>query len=80
MTYGYSQRLAEANRSSEVSSLGIRLGRLCIKHEVPVNAVAKNLGVSRSTIYNWFWGVTSPHVRHTDAIVTLMHKLKTSKK
>ena len=60
MSYGYSQSLVEANKKASIKSLGVALGRLCIKHGVSVSEVAKELGVSRATVYNWFWGVTSP--------------------
>ena len=80
MTYGYSQRLAEANKKADASSLGVKLGRQCIKNGISVNTVAKHIGVSRSTVYNWFWGINSPREQHADAILSLILKLKTSKK
>jgi transposase len=60
MSYGYSQSLVDANKKADIKSLGVALGRLCIKHGVPVSEVAQELGVSRATVYNWFWGTTSP--------------------
>jgi DNA-binding transcriptional regulator YiaG len=60
MSYGYSQSLVEANKKANTKSLGVALGRLCIKHGISVSEVARELGVSRATVYNWFWGVTSP--------------------
>lgn len=60
MSYGYSQSLVEANKKANIKSLGVALGRLCIKRGVSVSEVAQELGVSRATVYNWFWGITSP--------------------
>lgn len=61
MSKGYSLRLLEANKEADQKKLGVRLGRLCIQHDVPVQVVANNLKVSRTTIYNWFVGSAEPH-------------------
>lgn len=61
MSYGYSARIVTANKKASIRSFGVRLGRACIKQDVPVFFVADKLGVSRQTIYNWFCGVTLPH-------------------
>lgn len=60
MSIGYSQRLVLANKKADSKSVGVRLGRFCIKHDIPVAVVAGALGVSRMTIYNWFSGDTNP--------------------
>lgn len=60
MSYGYSRKLVSANKQASATLKGVRLGRFCIKHDIPVSEVAKALGVSRMTVYNWFSGVTSP--------------------
>jgi transcriptional regulator with XRE-family HTH domain len=60
MSIGYSQKLVAANKQARSTLKGVRLGRFCIKHDIPVSVVAKALGVSRMTVYNWFSGVTSP--------------------
>lgn len=61
MSYGYSQRIVEANKSASKTLLGVALGRMCIKLDVPVAEVAATIGVSRETVYNWFTGETYPH-------------------
>lgn len=61
MSYGYSQRIIEANNSAPKDLLGVALGRVCIAKDVPVAEVAGTIGVSRETIYNWFSGVYEPH-------------------
>jgi DNA-binding transcriptional regulator YiaG len=48
--------------------LGVRLGRVCIKLDVPVTVVAKMMGVTRQTVYNWFVGASNPQ----QSLVTLV--------
>lgn len=60
MTYGYSQRLIERNRQADSRHLGVRLGRACIAHQVPVSVVAHEFRVTRQTVYNWFSGASKP--------------------
>ena len=60
MSYGYTARLIVLNKEASISSLGVRLGRICIKHDVPVSTVATAMGVSRQTVYNWFTGGVRP--------------------
>lgn len=79
MAYGYSVRLIELNKEADPSLLGVKLGRVCIKKNVPVSDVAKELGVSRQTIYNWFVGESSPQNLVVDAVEQLLAKLNHSK-
>jgi len=60
MSSGYSLRLRDLNSKADKRKLGVRLGKLCIEHNVPVMVVAKRLGVSRTTVYNWFCGASAP--------------------
>ena len=78
MSYGYSQRLIEANKVAE-DSLGVALGRLCIERGITVNEISKYLGVSRATIYNWFWGTHTPAREHSDNISSFMRQYKKRK-
>jgi hypothetical protein len=68
MSQGYSLRLRDLNRRAPNKALGVRLGRVCIKHDVPVTVVAKRMGVTRQTVYNWFVGASNPQ----PALVTLV--------
>ena len=72
MSYGYSQKLVDANAKADAESLGVALGRFCIDREITATAVAKELGVSRMTVYNWFCGVSNPSPRHSHAIQALL--------
>ena len=79
MSYGYSQRLVDANQKADSSLLGVALGRVCIERDIPVNSVAEYIGVSRATIYNWFWGSTTPSKQHSELIVSFMRQHKKRK-
>lgn len=76
MSYGYSQSLVEANKKADVKSLGVALGRLCIRHGVSVSDVAQELSVSRATVYNWFWGTTSPALHLQNRVIQFIAYLK----
>jgi predicted transcriptional regulator len=61
MSYGYSQSLVYANKKASIKSLGVALGRVCIREGVSVSHVAGSFGVSRMAVYNWFKGDSVPH-------------------
>ena len=79
MSYGYSQRLVEANKEADSDSLGVALGRYCIERNIPVNDVAEYLNVSRASVYNWFWGSSVPSREHSEQIVSFMRQHKKRK-
>jgi|TARA_R110000822_G_scaffold143827_1_gene282245 hypothetical protein len=79
MSIGYSQRLVNANKKASVKSLGVALGRLCISQGIPVAFVAEQLGVSRATIYNWFWGSNIPDNKRNERVSLLVQELKRKK-
>ncbi len=68
MTYGYSQSLVYANKKASIKSLGVALGRVCIRANVSVSKIADHFGVSRMTIYNWFKGDSVPFHSYDQAI------------
>ena len=41
MSYGYTLNLVSLNKSASARSLGVKLGRSCIKHGVPVSGKTK---------------------------------------
>jgi hypothetical protein len=79
MTYGYSQKLVEANKKADAESLGVALGRFCIAREITATRVAVELGVSRMTVYNWFWGAFTPSSTHAEQIERFMARHKKHK-
>ena len=76
MSYGYSQSLVFANKKADVKSLGVALGRLCIRHGISVVEVKQELGVSRMTVYNWFQGKSSPVLRLQPRVIQYIAYLK----
>jgi len=74
---GYTTRIVEAvNSSDSKSSLGVVLGKFCIRKDIPVSDVAEYFGVSRMTIYKWFVGEWIPRKRHTEKILKITGKAK----
>ena len=68
MSYGYSQSLVTTILNAETEHLGVTLGKHCVKLGIPVAEIANSLGVSRATVYNWFWGLNAPHAKHEKPI------------
>lgn len=79
MSYGYSARVINANKSHDDDSVGVQLGRVCIALDIPVSVVAENAGVSKQTVYNWFMGKCDPHPSLTAKIQELITQLKNHK-
>lgn len=76
MSFGYSQNIVAANKQASVRSIGVALGRVCIKNGVSVQELASLLNVSRQTVYNWFVGKRNPHVKHHEYITKLLNRYK----
>ena len=76
MSYGYTTRLYSLNKKADGSLLGVKLGRVCIKHDISVTEIATKLGVSRQTIYNWFMGTHEPNDELTKPISKIICKYK----
>lgn len=72
---GYSHRIVRANQEADPSSIGVRLGRLCIYEEIPASDVAKYFNVSRMTVYNWFSGASKPQKRLIADVQRIIEKL-----
>ena len=68
---GYSQRIADTNRSA-ADSLGVRLGRYCISRDIPAIEIAGYFGVSKMTIYKWFTGKSEPRTVYGEKIQALL--------
>ena len=78
MTYGYSLKTIEANSEADDGHLGVQLGRTCIKHGVSVSKVARDLGATRQSVYNWFCGTSVPQGSATALIASYMASLESS--
>lgn len=76
MSHGYSLRIRDLNEKADQRKLGVRLGRACIKHDVPVAVVAKRMGVTRATVYNWFCGISVPQASATSLVQSYISSLE----
>jgi hypothetical protein len=72
---GYSRRLIDDNKVASASNTGVKLGRLCIKLDIPVADVAEYCKVSRMTVYNWFKGSFEPSKDVSAIVQRLTNKL-----
>lgn len=75
-TMPYSQKIIDAVAKTP-KSLGNQLGRWAVYHDFPVTKIAKALGVTRQTVYNWFTG-TEVFVGYRDRAEFLLKILQTS--
>ena len=75
MSYGYSAKMVALNQQADRENLGVRLGRACIKKNIPVSTVANTLGVSRQTLYNWVVGKRSPQPMMVDLVARYLERI-----
>jgi transcriptional regulator with XRE-family HTH domain len=75
MSYGYSVKLVNLNKEANGRKLGVKLGRVCIAADISVSAVARRLGVSKQTIYNWFTGVSEPSADRVAKVQAYIDKM-----
>ena len=71
---GYSQAVIEANEGAP-PGLGATLGAVLITTRYPVSRAAKELAVSRQTVYDWISGNTIPSEPKEALINDLIEKL-----
>lgn len=75
MPIGYSLLTVDAIRRADQRLLGVQLGQICVKSNIPVNDVAEFFGVSRMTVYNWFKGTAVVSGKHAERMKKLIEKL-----
>jgi predicted transcriptional regulator len=75
MSHGYSVKLVQLNKLADKKKLGVMLGKECIRTSLSVSQVAKIIGVSRMTVYNWFTGLHDPQEVYRPAIEGLLNQL-----
>lgn len=72
---GYTIRVAEAINNADGNLAGVQLGRLCIKYDIAVSQVARDLGVTRQTVYSWFVGKSQPQAYYDTAVRRMIQEL-----
>jgi hypothetical protein len=75
MAKGYSNGFVNDVLASDNTKLGVKLGLVCIKKEIPVTDVAEFFKVSRVTVYSWFIGKTNVPEKHQEKMQKLVDKL-----
>ena len=75
MPTGYSLLTVEAIRQADQRLLGVQLGQICLKNDIPVTDIAEFFAVSRMTVYNWFKGDAVVSGKHVDRMKKLIEKL-----
>jgi len=75
MSRGYSVSVVENIKKADGKLLGVRLGLVCVSHDIPVSRVADDLGVTRQTVYYWFSGVRTPKNHIRPALEAYLNKL-----
>lgn len=69
---GYSLDFFRRVMAADERLVGVQLGRAAIDKGVPIARIARELGVSRQAVYDWFTGVYNPSEETVDAIVRLL--------
>lgn len=75
MAKGYSTLTVQEIEEANPNLLGVQLGRICVKRDIPVTDVAEYFGVSRVTVYSWFRGKAVVSGKHADKMQKLVAKL-----
>jgi predicted transcriptional regulator len=75
MSKGYSTLTVQEIEDANQNLLGVKLGKICVKRDIPVTDVAEFFGVSRVTVYAWFRGKAVVSGKHADKMQKLITKL-----
>lgn len=72
MSAGYSVLFVRKMETADRTRIGVRLGLYCIANDIPVSKIAKDFGVSREAVYNWFTGKFTPNKKLQARITKLI--------
>jgi len=75
MSTGYASGFINEVKASDKSKIGVQLGKICIKKEIPVTDIAQFFNVSRVTVYSWFRGTSNVSEQHWEKMQKLIDKL-----
>lgn len=75
MSRGYTTKFIRAVNEADQTKLGVQLGQLCIKNDIPVADVAEFIKITRMTVYHWFRGKTNVKNTHKETVEKLIAKL-----
>lgn len=72
---GYSIRMAQSIEEADGNLLGVKLGRVCLARDISVAEAAREMGVSRQTVYYWFLGLSQPGKTTSQAVEDYLTRL-----
>lgn len=72
----YTQKVLDGMLGAPERGPGVELGRLCVKHDYAVSEVADYLGVTKMTVYSWFYGYRMPRDENLVKVQTLIETLR----
>lgn len=72
----YSDSVVDAILAAPNKSVGVELGRLCVDKDYSIADVADYLGVTRMTVYSWFYGYRVPRNKNLTKVVELINKIR----
>ena len=75
MSTGYASGFINEVKASDKSKIGVQLGKVCIKRDIPVTDISQFFDVSRVTVYSWFRGKSNVPDKHQAKMQKLIDKL-----
>lgn len=74
MSRPYGEKFLKTLYAADERQLGVQLGRLCVRANIPASYVAPALEVTRMTIYMWFRGqdIRAKTRKKVEAMIGLM--------
>lgn len=76
MSKGYASSFINEVNASDKSKIGVQLGAVCVKRDIPVTDISQFFDVSRMTVYSWFRGKTNVPEKHREKMQKLVDKLR----
>lgn len=76
MSKGYASSFINEVNASDKSKIGVQLGTVCVKRDIPVTDISQFFDVSRMTVYSWFRGKTNVPEKHREKMQKLVDKLR----
>lgn len=72
----YHDTVVDAIFAAPNKSIGVMLGRICVDKDYSVTDVAEYLGVTKMTVYSWFYGYRIPRDANLTRVRELIRKLR----
>lgn len=76
MSHGYSILTAREILQTKSTAIGVQLGKICVKLQIPIKDVAKYFNVSRPTVYAWFSGKSAVSETYEKEVRKLIRTLQ----